>query len=105
MRVRFLIMAFLLTAMLPLARAAGSDWKNATLMNSGDTKSGQLSYTHGEDWYKIVVPEKQNGTAKFSITCSGGLGIGGITLCGLKGDKIQQRNYFAVAPPLSVRRA
>ena len=27
MRVRFLTMAFLLTAMLPLAGAAGSDWK------------------------------------------------------------------------------
>ena len=102
MRVRFLIMAFLLTAMLPLAGVAGSDWKTATLMNSGDTKSGQLSYTHGEDWYKIVVPEKQNGTAKFSITCSGGLGISGIELCGLKGDKIQQRNYLDKDGPLTV---
>ena len=39
MRVRFLIMAFLLTAMLPLARAAGSDWKTATLITAGTQKA------------------------------------------------------------------
>ena len=76
-------MAFLLTAMLPLAGAAGSDWKTATLMNSGDTKSGQLSGTHKEDWYKIVVPEKQNGTARFIITCKDGLVIRYIELYAL----------------------
>jgi len=102
MRVRFLIMAFLLTAMLPLAGAAGSDWKTAPLMNSGDTKNGQLSNTHTEDWYKIVVPEKQNGTAKFIITCSDGFEIGGITLCGLKGGEIQQRNYVGKEGQLTV---
>ena len=93
MRVRFLIMAFLLTAMLPLAGAAGSNWKTATLMNSGDTKSGQLSDTHKEDWYKIVVPEKQDGTAKFIITCSDGLEINRIELYTLTGDEIQFRYW------------
>ena len=96
MRVRFLIMAFLLTAMLPLARAAGSDWKTATLMNSGDTKSGQLSGTHKEDWYKIVVPEKQNGTARFIVTCKDGLEINYIELYALTGGEIKQRNMTTV---------
>ncbi len=71
-------------------------------MNSGDTKSGQLSNTHTEDWYKIVVPEKQNGTAMFIITCSDGFEIGGITLCGLKGGEIQQRNYVGKEGQLTV---
>ena len=74
----------------------------APLMNSGDTKSGQLSNTHTEDWYKIVVPEKQNGTAMFIITCSDGFEIGGITLCGLKGGEIQQRNYVGKEGQLTV---
>ena len=102
MRVRFLIMAFLLTAMLPLARAAGSDWKTATLMNSGDTKSGQLTDTNKEDWYKIVVPEKQDGTAKFIITCKDGLVINAIELYALTGGEIKIRSFSSNANALTI---
>ena len=96
MRVRFLIMAFLLTAMLPLAGAAGSDWKTATLMNSGDTKSGQLSDRHTEDWYKFVVPEKKNGTATFVLSSKDGLSLNRLNVFALKDDEVKLRNQFVL---------
>ncbi len=51
--------------------AQGSTWETATLISSGQTKTGTLDATTTDAWYKINVT--QEGTIDFTLTASGGL--------------------------------
>jgi len=52
--------------------AQGSTWETATLISSGQTKTGSFNQNHTEDWYKINVT--QEGTIDFTgIVTSGDL--------------------------------
>ena len=52
--------------------AQGSTWQTATLISSGQTKTGSFNQNHTEDWYKINVT--QEGTIDFTgIVTSGDL--------------------------------
>ena len=51
--------------------AQGSTWQTATLISSGQTKTGTLDATTTEAWYKINVT--QEGTIDFTLTASEGL--------------------------------
>ena len=52
--------------------AQGSTWQTATLISSGQTKTGAMGTNNSEDWYKINVT--QEGTVDFTaIVTSGNL--------------------------------
>jgi hypothetical protein len=87
-------MAFFLSMMLPFARAAGSDWTTATPITGGNSYTGQLSGSHTEDWYKLVIPEKQNGTVQLAISSKDGLDLNYISLRALKEGEVKDRNYI-----------
>ena len=68
--------------------AQGSTWQTATLISSGQTKTGAMGTNNSEDWYKINVT--QEGTVDITgIVTSGdlllnkGSSFNGFKLCKL----------------------
>ena len=78
--------------MLPAAKAQGGTWETAMQLNSGYTALGSLSDKHKADWYRIVVPEKQNGTVRLIVKSTDGLDLHHLTLHSLVDGKAVSRN-------------
>ena len=57
MKKLFLLFAVMLATSMGLL-AQGSSWQTATLISSGETKTGTFGGNDSEVWYKIVVPEE-----------------------------------------------
>ena len=88
----------LLTAMLATSMgllAQGTSWQNATLINSGETKTGTLDNVTTEVWYKINVT--QEGHVDFEATATGTLkfGTSNCQFYGFKNGSTYSRGYFS----------
>ena len=68
-------------------QAQGTSWQNATLINSGATKTGTLDGTTTEAWYKINVT--QEGHVDIEVTATGDLLFYNCNLYGYWNNNIQ----------------